>query len=133
MIVLNSGANTVALTLTERTTISPAYYLFAITSFQTKQTKYFTGTDISSYKERYNKFIFTLVGSVGAENLLNSTFYLPNEGIYYYEVFQQSSATNLNPLNTGASVEVGTLKINYSEDSSIIYTPNSGLIIAYGQ
>jgi hypothetical protein len=117
MVILQDGANNVILTLTEKTTISNPYYLFALSSIQTNQTIYFMATDISSYKERYNKFVWTIKTN---PNNNNGEFLLPIEGLYSYTAYQLSTPT-LTPPQGAIILEVGNVQYGYSEQSLTIY------------
>jgi hypothetical protein len=72
-------------------------YLFVFTHIVSKEQAIFIPQDISINKLRYNEFVF--FESI-YENLNVSpprvTF--PYDGQYYYEIYEQVSTTNLNPL-----------------------------------
>ena len=104
MIVLTKGqTQDVILTLTEKQLITNPNYLFVFTGCVTnKKVKFvkLNAADISLYKDRYNKFSFTV----------NTLF--PNEPIqeYLYEVYEQTSTTNTDP--TGLNLlETGIMKL----------------------
>ena len=111
MILLNrSSTNNSVFTLFEKTTLSPAYYLFEFIDEDTNTSKLFTGVDISTNKPRYNEFVIEL--TEGVEDLLNSVINLQVNGYYTYKVYEQSSATNLLVANAGAIVELGKVKVD---------------------
>jgi hypothetical protein len=88
------------LTLTEKVTIANPKFLF---SFKNRVTELETNvllTDISAYKDRYNKFAVTE----------GSTFTL-DCGEYNYFVYAQTSSVNTNPLLANELVEEGLLKV----------------------
>jgi hypothetical protein len=88
------------LTLTEKVTIANPKFLF---SFKNRVTELETNvllTDISSFKDRYNKFAVTE----------GSTFTL-DCGEYNYFVYAQTSSVNTNPLLADELVEEGLLKV----------------------
>ena len=101
------------LTLTEKTTISDATYLFSITHRLTNNTTNFILTDVSAYTERYNKFSVTE----------GSTFE-GYTGEYMYRVYAQSSPTNTDPDNADELVEQGILKVNAVPATDVFYTPS---------
>ena len=101
------------LTLTEKTTISPAYYLFSLTHRLTNTTTNVILTDISAYTDRYNKF------SVSE----GSTFDIYS-GEYLYRVYAQTSPTNTDPDLADELVEQGMLKVNLEEQPEVFYTPS---------
>lgn len=99
------GANTVALTLTEKTTLSNAKYLFEFESVSTQQKTYCIAADTSLYPDRYNKFTITV--KTNPNNLIGEiALTLGDE--YIYNIYEQASTTNLNP--TGLTmVETGMM------------------------
>lgn len=100
------------LTLSEKTTIANPYYLFSLTHRQTNKIYNFILTDISTYKERYNKFA------------IDESIYEFFEGEYIYQIFAQTSSTNVNPLLANQLVETGVLKIQPSLSGVQQYTPS---------
>ena len=86
-------ANTIVLTLFEKTTLSPAYYLIEFINKQTFIKSYCIPTELSTEIPRYNKFVLTdsltpnpLTGGINLQI-----------GSFEYNVYEQSSTTNLNP------------------------------------
>ena len=100
------------LTLTEKVTISPVYFLFSFTHRLTNVTTNVLLTDSSSYTERYNKFAVTE----------GSTFTL-DAGEFMYKVYAQTSNSNTDPDLADELVEEGVLKVNESEQPEVFYTP----------
>jgi hypothetical protein len=90
------------LTLSEKTTIVNPKYLFSITQRQSNKTTNFILTDISAYKERYNKF-----------NVTEGTTFLVDAGEFLYKIYAQTSSTNLNPSLANELVEEGILKVDF--------------------
>ena len=117
MVILNQGANNVILTLTEKVTISNPIFLFALSSIQTNATVYFIATDTSQYKERYNKFTWTIKTN---PNNFAGEFNLPIEGLYSYQVYQLSTPS-LTPPEGAIILEVGNVQYGYSEQDLTIY------------
>lgn len=88
MIRFNKDAvNTVVVTLTENATVANPIYLFLFTNQQSNVDYYFTATDLSNFKERYNKFLITEKLN---PNTLNGEISLDEEGFYNYFVYQTS-------------------------------------------
>ncbi len=110
MLLINRGANnTLIMTLTEKSTLSNPYYLMRLTNDTTRQQKVFLmAGDLSSYTYRYNQF--TLTESAN-EILTSGTVELKPTGFWSYEIFEQASSSNLDPLQTGALVEQGKVKV----------------------
>lgn len=88
------------LTLTEKVTIANPTFLFSFKNRVTELESNVIITDISAYKERYNKFVVTE----------GSTFDL-DCGEYNYYVYAQTSTTNTNPLLANELVEEGLFKL----------------------
>lgn len=120
MFYLTQGqANTVILTLTEKSVLTNPYYLFCITNDQLNSPSYFIASDTSIYKDRYNQFSITEKSN---PNPLNGEVSLPIAGDYHYTVYEQTSATNINPAQSGGIVETGRLTVTGSSSSTPAYT-----------
>jgi hypothetical protein len=100
------------LTLSEKVTISNPYFLFSLTHRQTNKEYNFLLTDISTFKERYNKFS------------INENDYNFFEGEYEYVVYAQTSSTNIIPSLANEQVESGILKVQLEESEEVFYTPS---------
>ena len=127
MVILNDGANEVILTLTEKVTISNPVFLFALSSIQTNATVYFMAQDVSQYKERYNKFTWTIMNN---PNNNVGEFNLPIEGLYSYKVYQLSTPS-LTPPQGAIILEVGNVQYGYSEQDLTIYALPTNQIKVY--
>jgi len=99
------------LTLTEKVTISNPKFLFYVTHRQTNKTYAFILTDVSTFKDRYNKFS------------VNENTYNFFEGEYMYNVYAQTSSVNLNPSLSNELVESGILKVQLSSTTTDEYNP----------
>lgn len=120
--------NTVALSLSEMTTVTNPYYLFSIYSeMQNEVVKNFLSSDLSTTDEktRYNRFSIVEVGSGGVENLNTGRIRLPYNGTYLLKVYAQTSSSNLNPSLANELVHTEVLKVyGNSEGSYEEYTGN---------
>lgn len=101
IVIYQNQTNKVALTLTEKTTISNPYYLFSFTNNTTNLTKNFLATDTSCATSRFNLFNITEPTTVD----------LTDEGQWDYAVYAQTSAVNTDPTLADELVEVGFLKV----------------------
>ena len=90
MIHLTKGeTNTIVMTLTEKQLLTNPNYLFVFTNRSSNNLVKFVvlnASDISLYKDRYNEFNI----------VTNTNFSSALEGQYTYEVYEQTSTTNLN-------------------------------------
>jgi len=100
------------LTLTEKVTISNPKFLFYVTHRQTNKTYAFILTDVSTFKDRYNKFS------------VNENTYDFFEGEYLYQIYAQTSSSNLNPALANEQVESGILKVQLVVSEEVFYTPS---------
>ena len=112
MIQLTKGATQyMYLTLTEKELLTNPNYLFIFKSRSTNiEVKFvlLNASDISLFKERYNKFSLTT----------NTYFNTSLIGQYTYEVYEQTSTSNTNP--TGLNMlESGIMMLN---EAVIVYT-----------
>lgn len=130
MILINkNSSNEVVLTLSERTSIVDATYLFEFINDATKETKLFIAQDFSNNKERNN--IFNIV-ETSTENLLIGHINL-TVGNWKYNIYQQESTTNLIVANSGTRVENGRVdvvgndnELNSFNGEQIIYKEFNG-------
>ena len=130
--LIKNQTNRVVFTASENVTISaPVYFLFELISDDTKESKIFTGADISNNTCRYNEFLVEV--TTGTEDLLDSIINLELNGYYKYNIYQMSDSTNLDIASTSGIIETGKLylkgdlkpvKTSYSdneEDNYIAY------------
>lgn len=130
MILINKNTtNTVILTLSEKTTLTNAVYLFEVINDMSNEVKCFIAADISTNKLRYNEFEF--IENV-TEDLLNGTFSLTLSGFYKYNVYEQVSSTNLNPLLALNLIDKGKLNVVSQLSDYPVYTGNENNTIVYG-
>ena len=83
----------VILTLTEKVTLTNPKFLFEFINNESHVKYYCISANLSAYKERYDSFNLQLTSS---PNNLIGQLNLP-VGEYDYNVYEQSSTTNLNP------------------------------------
>lgn len=101
------------LTLTEKVTVSPVYFLFNFKHRLTDTQYNVILTDISSYPDRYNKFA-----------VVEGTSFDIYSGEYLYRVYAQTSASNTDPDLADELVEEGILKVNLTSSPEIFYSPS---------
>jgi hypothetical protein len=113
MIRLTKGqTQNIILTLTEKQLLTNPNYLFVFTNRSANTEVKFVrlnNTDISQYKERYNEFSI----------VTNTNFSTALNGQYDYDIYEQTSTSNLNPaglnlLESGIMELVGT-PFNFTE------------------
>jgi hypothetical protein len=120
MILINrDSANTVVLRLYENVTISTPTFLFSFTSQENEQVN-FISADVSIYPNSYNKFVITEIGT-GVENFLTANIILQPTGQWKYEVYAQSSTTNLNPANADEILESGIVIVKDDANPVVEY------------
>jgi hypothetical protein len=113
MIRLTKGqTQNIILTLTEKQLLTNPNYLFVFTNRSANTEVKFVrlnNTDLSQYKDRYNEFSF----------VTNTNFSTALNGQYDYDIYEQTSTSNLNPaglnlLESGIMELVGT-PFNFTE------------------
>ena len=120
MIRLVLGTNEkVDLTLTEKTTISNPTYLFEFINNQGFGKVYCISDDTSLYPERYNRF--TIVVKASGAVPLNGEINLNLGDEYDYNIYAQTSTTNLNPDLADEIVESGYMTYDKSMTSRSEY------------
>jgi len=118
---LNSN---IALTLTEKVTLDPVYFLFEFISDISNMKYYVILSDTSSYTERYNEFEMI----EGSNDPTNGRVLLGDEGFYTYNVYEQSNAANLDP--TGLTiVETGKMKLLGDNQTFTKHTIDTDFIV----
>ena len=110
--ILKNSSNRAVFTLNEDTTLtgSSIYYLFQFINDDTDNSVLFTGEDISENPSRFNEFTIVETGSTYT-NLTASTINLEPSGFWKYNVYQQSSPTNLSVSSTDGLVETGKVQV----------------------
>lgn len=102
------------LTLTEKELLTNPNYLFVFRSRSTNTEVKFVllnASDISLFKERYNKFSLTT----------NTYFNTSLIGQYTYEVYEQASTSNTNPSGLNM-LESGIMMLNEAVTVYTTYT-----------
>ena len=112
MIQLTKGVTQfMYLTLTEKELLTNPNYLFVFRSRSTNTEVKFVllnNTDISLYKDRYNKF-----------SLVTNTYFNTSLiGQYTYEIYEQASSSNTNPSGLNM-LESGIMMLN---EAATIFT-----------
>jgi len=107
----DSTGEKMVVTVTEKTTITNAYYLFIFEHLTTKvQVAFIAPGDLSPYPLRYNEF------------LINTSNYITKVGQYSYTIYEQDNDTNTDP--TGLNiVEVGRMELK--ETVTPLYQTNA--------
>lgn len=110
-LITRNSNSIVIFTLKEKQTLTNPYFLFEL-KFRGDgtTTKTFIAPDISSYSDRYNKFIITEVNA-GSEIPTSGTINLQNTGEWHYRIFEQVSSSNLLVANTGNELENGIVRV----------------------
>lgn len=133
--IIQNNSNRCVFTLNEKTTLTgdSIYYLFEFISDSTNDSVLFTGNDISGNKDRFNEFSIVETGSTFV-NLTASTVNLEPTGFWKYNVYQQTSPTNLSISGTSGIVEMGKAQVIGTEvPTKVIYSGGSdNNIVFYG-
>ena len=108
ILINKNSTNNRILTLAEKTTLTNVVYLFEVTNDQSMAVKCFICDDISPNPVRYNEF--NLIENA-TEDLLNGTFELELSGFYTYNIYEQTSTTNLDPTLATNLIENGKLNV----------------------
>jgi len=119
MLVVNKSSNNEwILTLNEKQTLTNPTYLFRVISDFNRTEKTFIAFDTSSYPNRYNSFTIT---ESATEILTSGTVYFNPTGFWSYEVYEQTSTTNLDYtlVTNRTPLEVGRIKVIGSD--SVVY------------
>lgn len=104
----------VYLTVQESLTLSSPNYLFRFVQRTTNEEIKFvkkSSDDVSLYKDRYSKFLFDV-----------DQLFCGEIGEYYYYIYEQASASNLEIENTGKLLETGIMRLNPATDDVFTFT-----------
>lgn len=128
--IIRGTNNTVVFTLTERVTLSNPYFLMKCTSRSSRGTKLFIlPSNQSSYTDRYDKFTITESAN---EILTSGTVELKPTGDWDYQIFEQTSSSNLNIVNCTTLLEEGILRVTGTSDTTQNYNAQSKVYTYYG-
>ena len=131
MLVINKNSNnTLILTLTEKVTIASPTFLFKLTNDLTRESVLFLSANLSSYKDRYDKFLITETS--GTINASSGVINLNPTGYWKYQIFEQASTSNLLESATGSMVENGKIKVIGTDTTFTVYNPTTRKYKGYG-
>jgi len=130
MKIINRGsANTVVFTLNEKCTLSSPVFLFRfINKMQHTETSCIA-SDTSTFKYRFNQFVIT---EDSTEDKENGTLELLPTGEWIYEVYEQSSSTNLDFTKALNILETGLLRVIGTATENTYNTGNTYTNKVYG-
>jgi hypothetical protein len=103
--LIKGQVNKIILTLSEKATLTSPNWLFYFKSRNTNETVAFVilnNADLSAYQERFNAFNIT-VSSYFANKL---------PGEWSYQIYEQTSSSNLIPSQATSMVESGQATLN---------------------
>lgn len=131
MVVINKNSNnTLILTLTEKVTIASPTFLFKLTNDLTRESVLFLSANLSSYKDRYDKFLITETS--GTVNFSSGVIKLNPTGFWKYQIFEQASTSNLLESATGSMLENGKIKVIGTDTTFTVYNPTTRKYKGYG-
>lgn len=124
--ITKNQANNLIVTVTEKTTITPAYYLLSLYSNDNMSTKVVRLTGNTSPNiVRYDKFVLSEV-PLNQENLETAKINL-NPGTYDYIFYATTGSTGTTITNAEVT-ETGLLKVLGSSSAQTIYTSSKNII-----
>jgi hypothetical protein len=125
--ITKNSINTLTVTVTEKTTLDPVYYLMSLYSNDNRDTKIlrFSG-DSSTNTERWNIFSVEEV-VVADEDLENAKVNLLAGSTYDYTIYQTSSMSGTSIQGAGI-VERGLLKVSDPSSSSSTYNTGNTIV-----
>jgi len=103
--LIKGQVNKIILTLSEKATLTSPNYLFYFKSRNTNETVAFVilnNSDLSAYKERFNAFNITV----------SSYFATKLPGEWSYQIYEQTSTSNLIPSQATSMLESGQASLN---------------------
>ena len=126
ILIRRAQNNIIVVTLKEaikESVISSPYYLFAFQNDQSREVKYCISVDESLFKDRYSKFQIT---ETETPIYTSSQVDLDINGFWSYQIYEQSSSTNLDPANSDNTtpIEIGKVQVLGSEAVAVEYNYN---------
>jgi hypothetical protein len=132
MIQIQKGSvNNIALTLTEKSTLTNPIYLFVFQSDETRDLYKFIAADTSSHTDRYNLFAITETDT-NPDNL-DGEIELPLVGFYKYTIYEQEDNENLDQSLATGVVEVGKVQVIEASSSDSELTNNNNVNYVYNE
>ena len=138
MILLQFGANTTYFTLTEKTTLANAKYVFVFVNDNTGRKVACTAPDLSTYTAHHNQFTLTVVasGAVAASGQIQ----LDDYGFYHYYVYETLDPSTFDYTNIDTTdlrtltgeVEIGKMQYLPSAPTYKTYKDIRTSIKTYG-
>ena len=124
MIYLRKGhTDQVIVTLTEKQTLTAPNYLFHFKQRTSNDVVAFVllnAADLSTHKDRYNKFS------------INGVTYFASKlaGEWEYKIYEQTSTTNVDPEDAGALLETGIMRLSATDNFAFTeYGTNNTFIV----
>lgn len=109
MKIINRGAaNTLVFTLNEKSELASPVFLFRFISKLKNTSTTCIASDTSSYTYRYNQFVIT---EDDTEDRENGTLQLKPTGEWIYEVYEQTSSSNLDHTQASKLLETGIVRV----------------------
>lgn len=131
MQLINKGQNNyIVFTLYEKQTLTAPYFLFELRHKVENNPIYFISQDLSSFPTRYNKFLITETS--GSQIPTSGVITLAKEGEYDYKIYEQTSSSNLNPVNATSVLEVGMIKVIGTAPTIKAYSSENTTYKTYG-
>jgi hypothetical protein len=103
-------------------------FLFRFINDESKVSYTFIAQDNSLHNDRYNRFVIV---EKTTPNRLLSEIELPLSGFYHYEIYEQTSPTNLNYTLATGIVEKGKVKVIGTSTTTMAYDSQNKFNIIY--
>ena len=130
-VIIKNSNSVLVFTLSEKVTLTNPYYLFSLKGQTEMNPINFIVADTSDYIERYNKFLVTETS--GTQTLTSGVVTLGDAGFYEYAIYEQTSSTNLEIVNTTSLLEIGLIKVVGPTGTVQAYDNQSKTYITYGE
>ena len=108
----NTAEQNIYLTLEEKLFLPTFTHYLMVFKNEMSNTEYCVILAVVTTNERYTKCLI----STDEDDKVNGNILITETGLFYYTVYAQNSAINLDPANTVGVVEVGVCKVLTEED-----------------
>ena len=126
LLVTKSTSNNIFMTLTEKTTFSPADFAMVLTNDQTGAVHYANLTDISTWPGRYNEFVLVENDTLPDDPTITRLNLIP--GWYSYTCYDMVVASPASDPAVSSNwvevVEIGKMLVVPTATAQVQYDPN---------
>lgn len=134
LLIIQASSNTIYPSLSERITVTgtPYFLIRFINDLSKEETSVIATNTSGDFNTRYHQLSFTEASGATTVQRQTGTVTLSPPGGWTYEIYEQTSATNLDYSSATSRLEVGKVKVmSLTEAAQWEYTGGSSATIIY--